>query len=257
MSERIKATALDENVNIEGEYQMKNRKWLLEVGLEKGTGVNQVKVGELMNGGKTDDECKEIISTLLEAGETKEYTENVFLRLGEFEGATKEEAFNNYFESFNGDDQNELFFMHQINAVELSVECGCGGNCSNNAREAKALIESMSDEQVSQYIDGEIDRHGNKIRGDFTFTVDDGKLEDTIGSKNLYVQEKVAVWKETRYRLRDSDTLETVKDSLVKGSWSEEWTAENSEYIENTEDYISGGSTIEVYDRNGGKLGGN
>lgn len=136
-------TDTEHKSNIEGDIHMKNRKWLLEVHLEKGTGVNQVKVGELMDGSKTDDECKEIISTLLEAGETREYNENVFLRLGEFEGATKEEAFNNYFESFDGDDQNELFFLHQIDAKELAVECGCGGNCGTSNLNMELLAEEM------------------------------------------------------------------------------------------------------------------
>ena len=166
---------------------MKNRKWLLEVQLEKGTGVNQVKVGELMDGGKTDDECKEIISTLLEAGETREYNENVFLRLGEFEGATKEEAFNNYFEAFDGDDQNELFFMHQIDAVELAVECGCGGNCSTSdnmakLKDAKDLIDSMSNE--------------------FKFIADDETIADAIDSGELFIQEKVTAWNETSSRYK-------------------------------------------------------
>ena len=168
---------LKENINkLKGDAKMK--KWLLEARLESGMGVNQVKVGELMDGCKSDDECKEIISTLLDAGETKEYKENVFLRLGEFEGATLEDAFNKYFEEFDGDDQNELFFMHQIDAKELaSSGCACGGSCGGHNRctdikrddimlkldpetseTAKGIIATLSDEEVLAYLWGDFDK---------------------------------------------------------------------------------------------------
>ena len=114
---------------------MKKKKWLLEAQLISGKGVNQVKVGELMGDFKEEnvDEFREAVSALIEAGETREYNEGVFLRLGEYEGDTIEEAYNSYFEAFDGDDHNELFFMNQIEAIELAgCACACGGNCGGH-----------------------------------------------------------------------------------------------------------------------------
>ena len=125
---------------------MKKKKWLLEAQLISGKGVNQVKVGELMGDFKEEnvDEFREAVSTLIEAGETREYNEGVFLRLGEYEGATIEEAYNNYFEAFDGDDHNELFFMNQIEAIELAG-CACGGKCGGHESKENG-VESDSNE---------------------------------------------------------------------------------------------------------------
>ena len=140
---------------------MKNKKWSLEVALLSGIGVNQVKVGEVM--GDFKDEDKEyfdgVVRDLIAKGDTREYKENVVLKLGEFEGETIEDAYSAYFDAFEGDDQNELFFMNQINAVELA-SCACGGNCSSNnmdkLKESKALLDSMTDEQRMDYLNGDI-----------------------------------------------------------------------------------------------------
>ena len=114
---------------------MKNKRWSLEVALLSGVGVNQVKVGELMGDFKEEDteHFNEVVRGLIEQGETKEYSENVVLKLGEFEGETVMDAYTEYFEAFDGDDQNELFFMNQIEALELAGNgCACGGNCGGH-----------------------------------------------------------------------------------------------------------------------------
>ena len=222
---------LKENINkLKGDVKMK--KWLLEARLESGMGVNQVKVGELMDGCKSDDECKEIISTLLNAGETKEYKENVFLRLGEFEGATLEDAFNKYFEEFDGDDQNELFFAHQIDAKELaSSGCACGGSCGG---------------------------HSDKTQDEFNFTESDDVVQGSIDSGELFIQEKVVVWKECRYKLKEGATLESVREDLRNGNWRQwDYDSSDMEVITETEEALEGSGTLEVYNRNNVKLGSN
>ena len=111
---------------------MKSKKWSLEVALLSGIGVNQVKVGEVMGDFKEEDTeyFDGVVRDLIEKGDTREYKENVVLKLGEFEGETIEDAYSAYFDAFDGDDQNELFFINQIQAVELA-NCACGGNCSS------------------------------------------------------------------------------------------------------------------------------
>ena len=112
------------------------KKWLLGTKLISGKGIKQVKVGELMGGDFKEENMDELnvaVSNLIEAGETTEYTDNVYLKLGVFEGDTKEDAFGAYVEAFDGDDQNELFFMNQIESLELAGNgCACGGNCGVN-----------------------------------------------------------------------------------------------------------------------------
>ena len=115
------------------------KKWLLETKLISGKGIKQVKVGELMSGDFKEENMDELnvaVSNLIEAGETTEYTDNVYLKLGVFEGATKEAAFGAYVDAFDGDDHNELFFMNQIEALELASNgCACGGNCGHDSKE--------------------------------------------------------------------------------------------------------------------------
>ena len=112
------------------------KKWLLGTKLISGKGIKQVKVGELMGGDFKEENMDELNvagSNLIEAGETTEYTDNVYLKLGVFEGDTKEDAFGAYVEAFDGDDQNELFFMNQIEALELAGNgCACGVNCGGH-----------------------------------------------------------------------------------------------------------------------------
>jgi hypothetical protein len=117
------------------------KKWLLQTKLLSGKGLKQVKVRELMKGDFNEENIDELnvaVSTLIEAGETKEYTDNVYLKLGVFEGENKDDAFGAYADAFSGDDQNELFFMNQIEALELaSSGCNCGGKCSGHIDDAE------------------------------------------------------------------------------------------------------------------------
>ena len=138
------------------------KKWLLQTKILSGKGLNQVKVKELMDGNFNEENIDELnvaVSTLIEAGETKEYTDNVYLKLGVFEGENKEGAFGAYVDAFNGDDQNELFFMHQIEALELagsgcSSGCSCGGKCSGHTDEAER-------EEILKYVNGDSDLSDN------------------------------------------------------------------------------------------------
>ena len=125
------------------------KKWLLGTKLISGKGIKQVKVGELMGGDFKEENMDELnvaVSNLIEAGETTEYTDNVYLKLGVFEGDTKEDAFGAYVGAFDGDDQNELFFMNQIEALELAGNgCACGGNCGGHESKENG-VESDSNE---------------------------------------------------------------------------------------------------------------
>ncbi len=134
------------------------KKWLLQTKILSGKGLNQVKVKELMKGGFSEENIDELnvaVSALIEAGETKVYTDNVYLKLGVFEGENKEGAFGAYVDAFNGDDQNELFFMHQIEALELAGSgCSCGGKCSGHTDEAER-------EEILKYVNGDSDLSDN------------------------------------------------------------------------------------------------
>lgn len=225
---------------------MKNKKWSLEVKLLSGTGVNQVKLGALMGDFKEeeDDYFNESVRSLIDAGEVREYKENVVLKLGEFEGSTKEEAYGNYFESFDGDDQNELFFMNQVEAIELAVPCGCGGNChtADNLDKLNGvgnIIESLSNPKFE--------------------VTNEQALSDAISRGELIVNEKVSVWKDVCYKIKEGATPESVVDDINSGKWVEwEYNAKDaSSYIEGTEEPIGVAGTLEIYTSNGSKIGNN
>ena len=214
---------------------MKNKRWSLEVKLLSGVGVNQVKLSALMGDFKEEDEnyFNESVRGLIEAGDVREYNENVVLKLGEFDGATKEEAYENYFESFTGDDHNELFFMNQIEAIELAVPCGCGGNCGKDVTEDfKEVKFEVTNEEA---------------------------LSSAISRGEIIVNEKVTIWKDSCYRLKEDATSETVLADLKSGKWRE-WDYSSKDvcsYIDETEDVIGASGTLELYTANGSKIGGN
>lgn len=232
------------NITNGGVKGMKKKKWLLEAQLISGKGVNQVKVGELMGDFKEEnvDEFREAVSTLIEAGETREYNEGVFLRLGEYEGATIEEAYNSYFEAFDGDDHNELFFMNQIEAIELAG-CACGGKCgtgdnTDKLAESKALLDSVYDTGI-------------------LLTADDSVIEEIVNGGDIYVQEKIAMWKESRYKFNEGATVDSVKADLTSGEWASKWERKDWSMVEETEEGVVGAGTFELYDRHNKKIGGN
>ena len=241
---------------------MKNKRWSLEVKLLSGIGVNQVKLSALMGDFKEEDEnyFNESIRGLIEAGEVKEYKENVVLKLGEFEGSTKEEAYGNYFESFDGDDQNELFFMNQVEAIELAVPCGCGGNCHtadnlDKLREGMKLIDAMTEEHRMDYLNGSIPSLLDRpIKVDNTQA-----LNDAINRGEVTAIKKVSVYKEARYKIQEGSTIESVLDDLNSGKWrSWERDAKDTEtYLEDTEEDLYGEGTVELYTTNNSKIGNN
>lgn len=214
------------------------KKWLLQTKILSGKGLNQVKVKELMKGGFSEENIDELnvaVSTLIEAGETKEYTDNVYLKLGVFEGENKEGAFGAYVDAFNGDDQNELFFMHQIEALELAGGgCSCGGKCSGHIDESK-------EEQFILESDGI------------------ANLESAIARGELFVREKVSVWTERRYKIEGDATPESLVEDLNSKAWRH-WnydSKDTEEYLDDTQEPIDGAGTLEVYTANNGRIGGN
>jgi hypothetical protein len=223
---------LEEKTINKGEENMK--KWLLQTKLLSGKGLKQVKVRELMKGDFNEENIDELnvaVSTLIEAGETKEYTDNVYLKLGVFEGENKDDAFGAYADAFSGDDQNELFFMNQIEALELaSSGCNCGGKCSSN---------------------------GGDMNNEFRFVANDETIAEAIDSGELFIQEKITAWNETRVKLKETDTLESVKAQLLEGGYSSEWEVKSREMIPESEEFMEGEGTFVVTNRNNVKLGGN
>ena len=132
--------------------------------------------------------------------------------------------------------------MNQIEAIELAG-CACGGKCgtgNNMAKlaESKASLDSAYDTGIS-------------------LTADDSVIEEIVNGGDIYVQEKIAMWKESRYKFNEGATVDSVKADLTSGEWASKWERKDWSMVDETEEGVAGSGTFELRDRHNKKIGGN